>query len=95
MIQTLADLEVKYTTLIPIHCDNTSTISVSMNLVFHSKTKHIPIKYHFLREQVANIVVSLRYIPSKDQILDIFTKLLVKAQFEYLRHKLGVNLLSR
>jgi hypothetical protein len=50
MIQTLADLEVKYATPIPIHCDNTSAISVSKNLVFHSKTKHIPIKYHFLRD---------------------------------------------
>jgi hypothetical protein len=50
MFQTLADLEVKYTALIPIHCDNTSAISVSKNLVFHSKTNHIPIKYHFLRE---------------------------------------------
>jgi hypothetical protein len=50
MIQTLADLEVKYAALIPIHCDNTSAISVSKNPVFHSKTKNIPIKYHFLRE---------------------------------------------
>jgi hypothetical protein len=57
MIQTLADLEVKYTAPIPIHWDNTSAISVSKNLVFHSKTKHIPIKYHFLREQVTNQVV--------------------------------------
>jgi hypothetical protein len=54
MIQTLADLEVKYTAPIPIHYDNTSAISVSKNHVFHSKTKHIPIKYHFLREQVTN-----------------------------------------
>jgi hypothetical protein len=66
MIQTLADLEVKYNERIPIYCDNTSAISVSKNLVFHSKPKHIPIKYHFLREQVTNIVVSLHYIPSKD-----------------------------
>jgi hypothetical protein len=66
MIQTLADLEVKYTALIPIHCDNTSAISVSKNLLFHSNTKHIPIKYHLLREQVTNIVVSLHYIPSKE-----------------------------
>jgi hypothetical protein len=94
MIQTLADLEEKYTTLIPIHCDNNSAISVSKNLVFHSKTKHIPIKYHFLREQVTNTIVSLHYIPSKDQIVDIFTKPLAKAQFEYLRQKLGVTPLS-
>jgi hypothetical protein len=94
MIQTLAYLEVNYTAPIPIHCDNTSAISVSKNLVFHSKNKNIPIKYHFLREQVTNSVVSLHYIPSKDQIVDIFTKPLAEAQFEYLRQKLGVTLLS-
>jgi hypothetical protein len=94
MIQTLADLEVKYDASIPIHCDNTSAISVSKNPVFHSKNKNIPIKYHFLREQVTNIVVYLHYIPSKDHIVDIFTKLLAKAQFEYLHQKLGVTLLS-
>ena len=54
MIQTLADLEVKYTAPIPIHCDNTSAINVSKNPVLHSRTKHIPIKCHFLREQVTN-----------------------------------------
>jgi hypothetical protein len=64
MIQTLANLEVKYTAPIPIHCDNTSAISVSKNPVFHSKTKHIPIKYHFLREQVTKSVVSVHYIPT-------------------------------
>jgi hypothetical protein len=85
MIQTLEDLEVKYTASIPIHCDNTSAITVSKNLVFHSKTKHIPIKYHLLREQVIDTIVSLHYIPSKDQIVDIFTKPLAKAHFEYLR----------
>jgi hypothetical protein len=40
MIHTLADLEVKYTASIPIHCDNTSAISVSKNPIFHSNTKH-------------------------------------------------------
>ena len=90
MIQTLADLEVKYTAPIPIHCDNTSAISVSKNPVFHSKTKHIPIKYHFLREQVTNQTVQVHYIPNTEQIADIFTKPLAKTPFEYLRHKMGV-----
>jgi hypothetical protein len=94
MIQIVVDLEVKYTASIPIHCDNTSAISVTKNHIFHSKTKHIPIKYHFLREQVTNTIVSLHYIPSKDHIADIFTKLLAKSQFEYLHQKLGVTLLS-
>ena len=84
MIQTLADLEVKYSKPIPIQCDSTSFISVSKNIVLHSKTKHIPIKYHFLREQVINRVVQLNFIPSTEKIADIFTKPLPKAQFEYL-----------
>jgi hypothetical protein len=81
MIQTLTDLKVNYTDPITIHCDNTSAISVSKNLVLHSKTKHIPIKYHFLREQVTNRVVQLNYIPSTEQIVDIFTKPLARDSF--------------
>jgi hypothetical protein len=84
MIQILADLEVKYAAPIPIHCDNTSAISVSKNTVFHSKTKNIPIKYHFLREQVTNQVVKVHYISTTEQIADIFTKPLAKTPFEYL-----------
>jgi hypothetical protein len=90
MIQTLADLEVKYSAPIPINCDNTSAISVSKNPVLHSKTKHIPIKYHFLREKVTNQVVKVHYIPTTEQIAGIFTKPLAKTPFEYLRQKLGV-----
>jgi hypothetical protein len=90
MIQTLADLKVTYTEPIPIHRDNTSAISVSKNLVLHSKTKHIPIKYHFIREQVTKKIVQLNYIPSIEQITDIFAKPLVATPFGYLRHKLGV-----
>ena len=90
MIQALADLKVTYEEPIPLHCDNTSTISVSKNPVLHSKTKHIPLKYHFLKDQVANKVVQLQYIPSTEKIADILTKSLPKAQFEYLRQKMGV-----
>ena len=47
MKQTLEDLLVKYEYPIVLHCDNTSAINISTNHVMHSKTKHIPIKYHF------------------------------------------------
>ena len=94
MVQSLADLNVKYYEPIPIHCDNTSAISVSKNPVLHSKTKHIALKYHFLHEQVATKAVLLHYIPSTEQIPDIFTKPLPTSQFEYLRQKLGVQSLS-
>jgi hypothetical protein len=85
MIQTLANLEVNYAAPFPIHGDYTSPISVSKNPVFHSKTKHIPIKYHFLRARVTNHIVQVHYIPTIEQIADIFTKPLAKTPFEYLR----------
>ena len=73
MTQTLVDLKVTYTNPIPLHCDNTSAISVSKNHVLHSKKNHIPIKYHFLKEGVIKRAVQLNYIPSTKQIADIFT----------------------
>ena len=90
MKQTLQDMKVSIDEPISIKCDNTSAISISKNPVLHSKTKHIPIKYHFLREQVAQKLVKLEYVPTKEQTTDIFTKPLAKEPFEYLRDKLGV-----
>ena len=60
----------------------------------HSKTKHIAIKYHFLRELVHEKEVRLEYVNTKEQIVDIFTKPLPKDAFLYLRGKLGVIPLS-
>jgi hypothetical protein len=90
MIQTLAYLKVTYTDPIPLHCDNTSAISVSKNPFIHSKTKHIPRKYHFIKENVTNRVVQMNYIPSTEQIADIFTKPLAKTPFEYIHQKICV-----
>ena len=56
----------------------------------HSKTKNIPIKYHFLKDQVSQKTVKLEYVDTKEQIVDIFTKTLPKEAFEHLRQKLGV-----
>ena len=90
MMQTLQDFQIDCTPPVSILCDNTSAISISKNPVMHSKTKHIPIKYHFLREQVLEQRVKLEYVPSKEQVADIITKPLPREAFEYLRHKLGV-----
>jgi len=61
---------------ITIYYDNTSAISLSKNPVMHLKTKHIPIKYHFLHEQVAEKNIKLEHINTKEQIADIFINLL-------------------
>ena len=62
MKQTLQDIQVTCNEPIPILCDNTSAISISKNPVVHSKTKHIPIKFHFLQEQVTEKNIKLEYI---------------------------------
>jgi hypothetical protein len=89
MKQTLTDIQVEYDEPIPIYCDNTSAIGISKKLVMHSKTKHIPIKYHFLREQVAEKNIRVEYVGTKEQVADIFTKPLPREAFEYLRQRLG------
>jgi hypothetical protein len=90
MIQTLEDIKIECNQLIPIYCDNTSAINISKNPVMHAKTKHIPIKYHFLREKVSDKKVRLEYVGSKEKIADIFTKPLPKEAFEHLRKNMGV-----
>jgi len=66
IMQTLQDIQITRSPPISILCDNTSAISISKNPFMHSKTKHIPIKYHFLQEQVLEQKVKLEYVPSKD-----------------------------
>ena len=61
------------------------------NPVFHGRTKHIKIKYHFVREAEAEKEVRLVHCNSKDQIADILTKALSKVKFETLRTRLGVS----
>ena len=89
MKQTLEYLLVKYEDPTVINYDNTSSINMSKKPIMHSKTKHIPIKYHYLREQVSQKATRLEYIDIKEQIANIFTKPLPKEAFERLRPKMG------
>jgi hypothetical protein len=90
MKQTLIDIQVEYDEPIPIYCDNTSTINISKNPVMDSKTKHIPIKYHFLWEHVAEKNIRVEYVGTKEQVENLFTKPLPHEAFEYLFQTLGV-----
>jgi hypothetical protein len=82
MKQTLQDVKIVFEEPTIIHCDNTSTISLSKNLVQHSKSKHIPIKYHYLRDQAENKNIKLEYVPTQEQVEDIFTKPLSRDVFD-------------
>ena len=74
-----------------IYCDNKSTIAMAKNSVYHSRTKHIAIKYHFLRETTANKDIEIKYCNTEDQVADIFTKALPRAKLEQLRDMLGIS----
>ena len=75
---------------ISIKCDNTSAINLSKNPIQHSRSKHIEIRYHFIREHVANEDVNLEYINTENQLADIFTKSLREDKFCSLRRKLEI-----
>jgi hypothetical protein len=91
MKKALQYIKVEYNQPISMLCDNTSVISISKNPVMHSKKNNIPIKYHFLREQVNDKTIKLEYLPTKEKIAYIFTKPLPKDEFKYLRQRLGVQ----
>ena len=90
----LRDIRIEISEPIVIHCDNTSMVNMSKNIVLHSKTKKISIKYHMLREKFAKKEIRLEYVSTEEKIINIFTKPLPKETFEYLQGMLGVMPLS-
>ena len=74
-----------------IHEDNQSAISMTKNPQFHGKSKHIAIKYHFIREQVSDGTIQIQYCPTREMVADIFTKGLGGEQFRKLRDMTGVT----
>ena len=73
-----------------IHCDNQSCVKLSENPVFHDRSKHIEIKYHYIRDMVQRGAVKLLYVATKEQIADVLMKPLARLKFEYFRERLGV-----
>ena len=65
--------------------------SLAKNLVFHARTKHIEIDVHFVREKVLAKEVEVRFVPSEEQVVDVFTKALSIPRFEYFRDKLVLD----
>jgi hypothetical protein len=78
-----------------IWCDNKSCMKLSENPVFHDRSKHIEIRYYYIRDMVQRGAVRLQFVTTEDQVLDVFTKPLSRTKFEYFRDKLGVVPLQR
>lgn len=76
-----------------IHADNTGAVSLSSNPVNHPRTKHIDVRYHFLREHVTKGEFTPRWIPTQRNVADILTKPLARASFQ--GHRTGLSLVSR
>ncbi|GJY96729.1 hypothetical protein Tco_0513639 [Tanacetum coccineum] len=79
---------------IPLYCDNKSSIVLCCNNVQHSRSKHIDVRYHFIKEQVENGVVELYFVRAEYQLADIFTNALGRERLEFLINKLGMKSMS-
>ncbi|GJR52861.1 hypothetical protein Tco_1403382 [Tanacetum coccineum] len=79
---------------IPLYCNNKSAIALCCNNIQHSRSKHIDVRYHFIKEQMENEVVELYFVRTKYQLADIFTKALTQERFSFLDEKLGMRSMS-
>jgi hypothetical protein len=70
---------------VPLMSDNTTTISVAKNLVFHKRIRHLERRHHFLRDHVEKGHIEMRYMDTERQLADIFTKPIVASRFADLR----------
>nr|GEW60126.1 hypothetical protein [Tanacetum cinerariifolium] len=79
---------------IPIYCDSKLAIAISCNPVQHSRTKHIVVRYHFIKEHIENGTIELYFVKMDYQLAYLFTKALPVDHFNYLVHRLGMRSLS-
>lgn len=75
---------------IPLYCDDQSAIRIANNPMFHDRTKHIKVNYHLIRQEYEARRISLPYFPSKDQVVDLFTKAQTQSKFNYFLSKLSI-----
>jgi len=65
-------------------------VKLTENPMFHDKSKHIEIRYHYIRDMVQKGAVKLQYVATDEKITDVLTKPLSRVKFVYFRDKLGV-----
>ena len=84
------DLSVGQDSATTIYTNNQSTLAVVRNPVFHARTKHIEVHYHYVRERLLVGEIGLAYVPTQDNLADLFTKALPREKFEAFRKALGL-----
>ena len=84
------DVGIPHSTPIYLLIDNQSTIALAENPIFHARSKHIGVCHHWVREKIENGILKLDYIPTSDQVADIFTKPLNLEKFTKFRDALGL-----
>jgi histone deacetylase 1/2 len=87
----LAELRISTSSMTTLWCDNLGATFLSANPVFHARTKHVEVDYHFVCDRVAKREIQVRFISSKDQLADVLTKPLPPVSFAYFRSKLRVE----
>ncbi|MCO5587782.1 hypothetical protein L7F22_041734 [Adiantum nelumboides] len=90
LICIMADLGVVQDTANTIYTDSQSTLAVTRNPVFHACTKHIEVHYHYVRERLSAKEINLDYVPTQDNLADLFTKPLSREKFEAFLKALGL-----
>ncbi|XP_019242172.1 PREDICTED: uncharacterized protein LOC109222255 [Nicotiana attenuata] len=91
LVRLFEEFSVTLSLPIPVFCDSQAALHIAKNPVFHERTKHIEVDCHFVRDKLQEGLISLHYIPTSDQLADIFTKTLTWIKHSTLLDKLGVS----
>jgi hypothetical protein len=95
MARLLVELLGRETEVVELKVDNKSALALARNPVYHERSKHINLRYHFIRNCLVDRTVSATYIKTAGQLADIFTKALGRVKFQELRARIGMVQVGR
>ena len=86
----LAELLGRKVDVVELKMDSKSALALAKNPIFHERSKHIRIKYHFIRDCLEDESIKASHITTTDQLADILTKSLGKSKFQEMRERIGL-----